>query len=154
MAAEGMRYLPQTAKLTKLNTILAAAASTARPLHPFVEEDPLHFAHGRLAMLLFYGGNAYGPKGVIWNNLAGVDRNLLYPAIRAVAANPVGQARSCLYHAYNCNSPPPTSTRWPARWSNPSASAPRPTRCSAAGSAAAASRLSKNSTSPRACRSA
>lgn len=100
MAAEGMRYLPQTAKMSQLNTILAAAATTARPLFPFDEEDPLHFDHGRLAMLLFYSGTAYGPRGVIWNNLSGVDRNLLYPAMRAVAANPVGQARSTLSVAY------------------------------------------------------
>ena len=100
MAAEAMRYLPQTAKMTQLNTILSATATTSKPLFPLNEEDPLHFAHGRLAALLFYGGNAYGPKGMIWNNLSGVDRNLLYPAMRAVAANPVGFARSCLYHAY------------------------------------------------------
>ena len=100
IAAEAMRYLPQSAKMTQLNAVLAAAVATARPLSPFDSEDPLQFDHGRIAMLLFYGGNAYGPKGMIWNNLSGVDRSLLYPAIRAVAANPVGQARSCLYHAY------------------------------------------------------
>jgi hypothetical protein len=101
MAAEGMRYLPQTARISQLNAILGAAASTAKPLWPFDEEDPLHFAHGRLCMLLFYSGNAYGPKGVIWGTgINGVDRNLLYPAIRAVAANPIGQARSCLTETY------------------------------------------------------
>jgi hypothetical protein len=100
ISAEAMRFLPQTAKMTQLNTILSAAATTAKPLFPLDPEDPLHFAHGRLAALLFYGGNAYGPKGMIWNNLSGVDRSLLYPAMRAVAANPVGFARSCLYHAY------------------------------------------------------
>lgn len=104
MAAEAMRYLPDSARLTQLNAILAAAASTAKPLIPFDEEDPLQFAHGRLAMLLFYSGNAYGPKGVIWgskiNSPTVIDRNLLYPAIRAVAANPVGQARSCLTETY------------------------------------------------------
>ena len=63
-----MRYLPDSAKLTQLNTILSAAASTGAPLLPFDEEDPLHFAHGRLAMLLFYSGNAYGPKGVIYGS--------------------------------------------------------------------------------------
>lgn len=100
MAAEGMRYLPQANKMTNLNTILAAAASTGTPLLPYNEEDPLHFAHARLAMLLFYSGNAYGPKGVIWNTVSGVDRNYLYPAIRAVAANPIGQARSTLSVTY------------------------------------------------------
>lgn len=104
MAAEAMRYLPDSAKLSQLNAILSAAASTAKPLIPFDEEDPLHFAHGRLAMLLFYSGNAYGPKGVIWggkiNSPTAINRSLLYPAIRAVAANPVGQARSTLTETY------------------------------------------------------
>ncbi|HSP41422.1 MAG TPA: DUF6288 domain-containing protein [Luteolibacter sp.] len=101
MSAEAMRYLPQTAKMSQLSAILTAAASTAKPLLPFDEEDPLHFAHGRLCMLLFYSGSAYGPKGVIWGTgINGVDRNLLYPAIRAVAANPIGQARGCLTETY------------------------------------------------------
>jgi hypothetical protein len=104
MAAEGMRYLPDSARLSQLDAILGAAASTARPLFPFDPEDPLHFAHGRLAMLLFYSGNAYGPRGVIWGNKINsptvINRSLLYPAIRAVAANPIGQARSCLTETY------------------------------------------------------
>jgi hypothetical protein len=101
MAAEAMRYLPQTAKMTQLNAVLSAAASTGKPLMPFDEEDPLHFAHGRIAMLLFYSGNAYGPKGMIWGTgINGVNRALLYPAIRAVAANPIGMCRSTLHQTY------------------------------------------------------
>lgn len=99
-AAEALRYLPNADRQAQLTKILTAAATTARPLMPFDEEDPLHFDHGRLAMLLFYSGNAYGPKGILYNNITGVDRNLLYPAIRAVAANPVGQARSTLSSIY------------------------------------------------------
>jgi hypothetical protein len=99
-AAEALRYLPNTDRQSQLTKILTAAASNARPVTPFDEEDPLHFDHGRLAMLLFYGGNAYGPKGILWNNITGVNRSLLYPAIRAVAANPVGQARSTIASVY------------------------------------------------------
>jgi hypothetical protein len=99
-SAEALRYMPNTTRLSHLNQILLAAAETARPWHPIDEEDPLQFAHGRLAMLLFYGGNAYGPKGIIWNNLAGVDRSLLYPAIRAVAASPLGVTRNNLQWIY------------------------------------------------------
>lgn len=96
-----MRYLSQTARMSQLNAILAATASTATPLLQFTKEDPLHFAHAKLAQLLFYGGNAYGPKGVIWKTgINGLDRTLLYPAIRAVAANPIGFARGSLYHTY------------------------------------------------------
>jgi hypothetical protein len=100
-AAEALRYLPQADRLAQVNTIMAAAASTAKPFYPIDEEDPIHFAHHRLCMLLFYSGSAYGPKGVIWGSgINGIDRNLLYPAIEAVAANPNGQARSTLDQTY------------------------------------------------------
>jgi hypothetical protein len=100
-SAEALRYLPQANKLAQLNTILTAAASTGKPFFPIDEEDPMHFAHARLSMLLFYSGSAYGPKGVIWGSgINGVDRTLLYPAIEAVAATPFGQARSTLQTTY------------------------------------------------------
>ncbi|MES2980861.1 MAG: DUF6288 domain-containing protein [Verrucomicrobiota bacterium] len=100
-SAEALRYLPQEDRLAQVNAILAAAASTAKPFYPIDEKDPLHFAHHRLCMLLFYSGSASGPTGVIsGNKIIGIDRNLLYPAIRAVAANPNGQARSTLDQTY------------------------------------------------------
>ncbi|BCX49354.1 hypothetical protein HAHE_32620 [Haloferula helveola] len=101
MAAEALRYLPHAARTAQLDTVLQAAASTAKPLFPFDEDDPLHFAHAKIAMLLFYNGNAYGPKGILASSINGVDRALLYPAIRAVAATPVGLARSTLGHIYD-----------------------------------------------------
>lgn len=101
MAAEAMRYLPSSARLAQLDTILTAADTTSQPLYPMVDQDPLHFAHGKLAMLLFYHGSAYGPKGIIWGTgINGVDRDLLYPAIRAVAETPVGLCRSTLAKTY------------------------------------------------------
>ncbi len=101
MAAEAMRYLSTSAKQGQLSTILEAAATTALPLFPMTESDPLHFAHGRIAMLLFYHGSAFGPRGIIWGSgINGVDRNLLYPAIRAVAETPIGLNRSTLYTIY------------------------------------------------------
>ncbi len=100
-SAEGLRYLPQADRLAQVNKILAAAASTAKPFYPIDEKDPLHFAHHRLCMLLFYSGSASGPAGVIsGSGINGIDRSLLYPAIRAVAANPNGQARSTLDQTY------------------------------------------------------
>lgn len=99
MAADALRNLG-TSRTPVVNTILAAAATTAQPLKPFVEEDPLQFAHAKTAMLLFYSGSAYGPKGVLYNTITGIDRNLLYPAIRAVAATPTGLARSTVGSTY------------------------------------------------------
>jgi hypothetical protein len=97
-AAEGMRHLPTSANLVHLDTILAAAVSTAAPLLPLNEEDPQHMAHSRLAMLLFNSGN---PKGIIsGNGIDGVNRSLLYPAIRAVAETPNAMGRSTLEKTY------------------------------------------------------
>ena len=97
MAAEGMRYLPDVDRRVHLDKILTAADTTAQPLYPMVEEDPLHFAHGRLAALLF---SKSSPRGIIYSSFDGVDRNLLYPAVRAVAENPIGKARSTLETPY------------------------------------------------------
>lgn len=99
-SAEALRYLPEPARRSVLDEILRATAVTAKPLLPIDPDDPLHFAHGRLAMLLFYSWTAYGPKGILHNNLDGVDRELLYPAIRAVASNPIGLSRSTLQNVY------------------------------------------------------
>mgnify|MGYP001812246784 CR=1 FL=1 len=100
-AAEAMRYLPRSANLAVVDTILAAAASTSAPLYPMVEEDPLQFAHGKIGMLLFYSWSAFGPKGVLWDSVDGIDRNLLYPAIEAIAQTPVGVFRGSLERTYD-----------------------------------------------------
>ena len=100
-AGDAMRYLSRSANLVHVDTILAAAASTAAPLYPMVEEDPLQFAHGKLGMLLFYSWSAFGPKGILWDSVDGIDRNLLYPAIRAMAKTPIGLSRSTLERTYD-----------------------------------------------------
>ncbi len=101
-AAEALRYLHDNARQSVLDTILDATITTAKPAFPLDDEDPLQFAHGNLAMLLFYHHSAYGPQGILWRrwdaleNQGLIDRDKLYPAIRAVAATPVGLARSTL----------------------------------------------------------
>jgi hypothetical protein len=59
-SALALRYLPQTDRLSQVNTILAATDSTAKPFLPIDEEDPIHFAHQQLCLLLFYSGTASG----------------------------------------------------------------------------------------------
>lgn len=101
VAAESMRSLPQELKMAEVETILKACASTAKPTWPLDPEDPVQFAHGSLSMLLFYNGRAAGPKGVLaGNKVQDIDRSLLHPAIRAVAGNPGGRARSTLADTY------------------------------------------------------
>jgi hypothetical protein len=98
MAATGLREMPQSDRLPHLNTMLAALASLDQPLLPLVEEDPLHFSHACLVELLFASST---PSGVIaGSGINGVDRNLLYPAIRAAARHPVGAVRDNLAATY------------------------------------------------------
>lgn len=101
VAAGTMRSFPQDLLMPELETMLKACVSTAKPALPLDPEDPVQFAHGRLCMLLFYGGSAYGPKGVLaGKEVQEVDRKLLYPAIRAAANNPSGQSRSTVKSVY------------------------------------------------------
>ena len=60
------------------------------------ETDPMQFAAGSLAFALFYPGGAQGPSGILAKSYDGVSKDLLYPAIRSVAANPDSAARGCL----------------------------------------------------------
>jgi autotransporter-associated beta strand protein len=94
-AAEALRLMPQNIRSPHLNTVLAAAAGNAAPMLPFNAEDPAHFAHSRFGPLLF------DADGMVPANFSSVDRNLLYPAIRAVAQNPVGYCRSSLSRIYD-----------------------------------------------------
>jgi hypothetical protein len=99
-AAAALRSLPREAVMPQLNKILAATATTIRPVFPLVEGDPLQFAHHQLAMMLFYDGNAYGPKGLLAKDIRGIDRKQLWPAVRAVARTPAGQGRSTVASIY------------------------------------------------------
>lgn len=101
VAGWSMRSMPQELKMAEVETILKACVSTFSPSVPGDPRDPVQFAHGTICMLLFYGGSAYGPKGVLsGKEVADVDRALLYPAIRAVARNPAGQCRGTLKSVY------------------------------------------------------
>ncbi|PXA04418.1 hypothetical protein DDZ13_07760 [Coraliomargarita sinensis] len=100
-SAKAMQQLSRSANLTVLDTILSAVATTAKPALPIDPEDPLHHAHGQLSRLLFNSDGTFGPQGVIaGNQLDGVDRNLLYPAIRAVAEHPQALTRNSLVQTY------------------------------------------------------
>ena len=73
--------------------MLSAVATTAKPVLPLDEEDPLHMVNGQIGQTLF--------NGVLWKNaIFGVDRDYLYPAIRAVANHPLGGVRGTLYNTY------------------------------------------------------
>ena len=63
-------------------------------------KDPRGFQRRGLAFSLFYPRGALGGDGLLAKSLDGVDRALLYPAIRGVATTDDGRARGCLRSAY------------------------------------------------------
>jgi hypothetical protein len=87
--------MPPAARQSQLNTVLSAAATNAAPLLPFNEEDPAHLTHAQFGPLLF------DPGGMVPTDFSTVDKSFLHPAIRAIAANPVGRCRSSLARIYN-----------------------------------------------------
>lgn len=92
-AAAAMRGMPN--RNSYLSAVLKAAASTAKPCFPFDDDDPVQVAHAELAQLLFYQG-AVSIPGILNSSIAGVDRGLLMPAVRAISRTPMGGARSSL----------------------------------------------------------
>jgi len=91
-AAEALRTIGAPAKPVLVQMLKAVADRD--------ETDPMEFGAGALAYALFYPGGSYGPRGILAGSLEGVDKDLLYPAIRAVAANPDSHARGCLRSTY------------------------------------------------------
>jgi hypothetical protein len=86
-AAEGINKfgpMPEVA----LSDILRAVARTAEPVQPINWADPVQLTHGQLAAGIFTGPAS--------NSLKKLDRDLVYPAIRTIANNADGMARSKL----------------------------------------------------------
>jgi len=79
MGADAMPVLPD---------MLKAVAKTAEPLQPINWADPVQLTQGQLAAALFTNPLA--------DSLKGIDRSILYPAIRAIATNADGMARAKL----------------------------------------------------------
>lgn len=83
-AAEAIKKMGGEAK-PAVSDILKAVIQTAEPLQPIQWADSIQLAHGQLAAALFESG--------LTQSLKGADRELLYPAIRALATNADGMAR-------------------------------------------------------------
>jgi HEAT repeat protein len=90
-AANALRNMGDTAK-PAVPAMLKAVAETAEPLQPVVWDDPIQLTHGELAAALF--------GGLLRASIAGIDPDLLYPAIRAISRNADGMARAQLTHTF------------------------------------------------------
>ncbi len=86
-AAQGIRKYGTNAK-PALTDILKAVAKTRESWQPINWDDPVQLTHGQLAAALF--------ASPLTDSLKGVDGELLYPAIRAIASNADGMARAQL----------------------------------------------------------
>jgi len=87
LATEALSSHPN--KASQMETMLAAVTSTARPLLPLDEEDPMQYAHGDLTHMI---GGLVGYDSSV--SIDQIDRTLLNPAIRAMSATARGGARS------------------------------------------------------------
>ncbi len=90
-AANALKNMNDIAKPV-LTEMLKAVVNTAVPVYPVVWEDPIQLTHGELAAALF--------GGLLQESIQGIDRKLLYPAIRAVMTNPDGMARATLVSTF------------------------------------------------------
>jgi len=86
-SAEALKKMRETAR-PALPGMLQAMIDTAQPLQPVAWDDPIQISQGQLADALF--------GGLLRNSIQGVDKQLLYPAIKAVSLNPDGMARAHL----------------------------------------------------------
>jgi len=101
-AGDALPAFSDAAQLAEIDTMLSACITTAKPLLPLYEDDPIHLAHGNIVFALFGSGSAGSPRGVLYSHdLVGIDRGLLLPAIRAAAANPTGLTRSAMATMYS-----------------------------------------------------
>ncbi len=98
LAAKALIFNP--AKAGQLNTVMAAAAAAQRPVFPMDPRDPLQHDLYAMGLLLFSGDTNPVERGILYVYpnivLTGVDRQLLYPAIRAIASSSSGSGRSTL----------------------------------------------------------
>ncbi len=90
-AAEALKKMGDAAR-PALTGMLRAVVDTAEPSQPIAWADPIQLTHGELADALF--------GTLLRRSIKDVDKDLLYPAIRAVAQNADGMARARLRHAF------------------------------------------------------
>ncbi len=95
VASKGLQEFPRESVMPHIDTILELAATTRQPTFPMVEGDPLQFAHGELAALLFDKR-----KGLLRESIEGVDRAKLWPAVRELSQTSAGMKRSALATLY------------------------------------------------------
>ncbi len=90
-AAEAIKRLGEDAR-PAIDTLLDTLVMNAEPITPIGWDDPIQFAQGKLADVVFHN--------LLQDSLDGVDRDRLYPAIKTVLQTPDGYARSRLARTF------------------------------------------------------
>lgn len=119
-AAEALKRMGNGAK-PALADMLKAVAQTREPLQPINWGDPVQLTHGQLAAALF--------SGPMSDSLKTTDRELVYPAVRAIANNADGMARATLRGSLRTSSRWKMCRRWRRIFLPPSKRPARRTRC-------------------------
>ncbi|PXA04648.1 hypothetical protein DDZ13_05605 [Coraliomargarita sinensis] len=96
-AALGLQKFPNALLMPHVDALLVACASAGKPILPLDPNDPLHLTHAEIINILYYEEGGGLLRG---HDLVGIDRNLLYPAMRAAASHPRGKIRSQIAKTY------------------------------------------------------
>lgn len=94
-AAKALRQIDRDAVMPHIDAILRAAVANARPVFPMDTDDPLQLAHAEIGRVLFDSRD-----GVLRSSIEGVNRELLWPAVNALAQTPTGSGRSPIGNLY------------------------------------------------------
>ena len=94
-ASLAIRVMPVAANIPHINAIMQACITNMRPVLPIDPEDPIQLVNENLCGALF------PPYAALYShNLVGIDRELLYGAMRACASSPLSATRVSLSLIY------------------------------------------------------
>jgi len=82
--------------------LLKVVAANARPIYPLDHKDPQQIANVMLCQAMI---GTWGMSGAISNNIANIDRGLLYPALRAWSTHPQADVRLKVCRLYKLLTP-------------------------------------------------
>ena len=94
-ASLAIRYMPAAANKPHVTALMQACITNSKPLLPLDPEDPMQTVNGNLCSALF------APHAALYtHDLVGLDRELLYGAMRVCASNAQAEVRNGLHNIY------------------------------------------------------
>jgi len=102
LAAEALAKVPSGSLRERLPVLLKKVAANERPIYPMDRNDPQQIANLMLCQAMI---GTWGMSGAISNNIVGIDRGLLYPALRAWSTHPQAEVRTRVCRLYKLLTP-------------------------------------------------